>query len=74
MKKRLLKKLKSHPIDSKGRTVFINDRTGRRQVCRLDSYETDPIMDSSSCEGEFLADFARKDRWDGCPSCREERA
>lgn len=76
MKKRLLRKILAHPVDSKGRTVYPAEirRRGklhiRRQVCRLDAFDyDDPIMQASGCMGDFLTDFARRDRAEGCPAC-----
>jgi hypothetical protein len=76
MKRRLLRKILANPIDSKGRTVYaaeIRHRgryVTRRQVCRLDDFDyDDPIMQESGCMGDFLDDFARRDRAEGCPAC-----
>ena len=84
MKRRLKRKILAHPIDARGRTVYIARiwRGGtryvyRRQICRMDAaaadgFWDDPITVMSGCGSEFGDDFRRRDRAEGCPACRGE--
>ena len=77
MKRRLKLKILAHPVDARGRTVYVariwkggTRYVSRRQICRLDSLDyEDPILTESGCMGEFIADFRRRDRAEGCPAC-----
>ena len=55
-----------------GKSTFVNPKTGRRQMCRMDVIQfDDPIMRESGCAGDFARDARAKDRADGCPACIE---
>ena len=70
MKARIRKKIGSHQYDSRGRFVFVSDKTGKRRVCRVDNADwSDPIMIESGCAGDFRDDFVRMDRREGCAKC-----
>lgn len=80
MKQRQRKKLekKLPQVDRRGVLIYLST-DGSRRSCRVDLYfmtvdpeHGDPYMDESGCPGEFVDDWRRRDRQDGCPACVEE--